>query len=77
MAIKSRSEMPQKKIEVDLNGPEGNAHMLMALHRRLGRQLGFSENKLDTISKVMMSGNYECLVQIFDNYYGNLVTIWK
>lgn len=77
MAIKSRSEKPPKKIEIDLNGPEGNAHEIMGLHRRLGRQLGYSEAKLDSITKVMMSGSYDCLVKVFDNFYGNHVTIWK
>jgi len=39
--IKSREEMPPRRLEVDLQGPGGNAFALMGLAMRLGRELGW------------------------------------
>lgn len=75
--IRSRSEMPARKIEIDLSGPEGNAFVLMGYAQKWGRQLGWSQSKVDALIKVMKSSNYDVLVQVFDNTFGDYVTIWK
>ena len=75
--IVSREEMPVRPIEIDLNGPEGNAHVLMGYARRLGRQLGFSNNKIEGIIKVMMLTNYEGLLHTFDLYFGDYVIMYR
>lgn len=75
--IVSRDEMPSRPIEIDLNGPEGNAYVLMGYARRLGRQLGFSNNKIEGIIKVMMLTNYEGLLHTFDLYFGDYVIMYR
>ncbi len=75
--IRSKNEMEQQKLEIDLTGPEGNAYVLMGYARTWGRQLGWSQNKINALIKVMMSSNYEVLVQVFDNHFGDYVTLWR
>ena len=75
--IRSRSEMPGRKIEIDLSGPEGNAFVLMGYAQKWCRQMGWSQSKTDALIKVMKSSNYDVLVQVFDNTFGDYVTIWK
>ena len=77
MTIKCRSEMPHKKIEIDLTGPEGNAFVLMGCARRWGRQLGYSEHKIKCIIDEMRLTTYEGLVHTFDREFGQFVTLWK
>ena len=38
--IKPRKELEYKKLEIDLSGPEGNAHVMVGLAAKLGKQLG-------------------------------------
>ena len=75
--IKSKSEMPSRPIEIDLTGPDGNAYALMGLARNLGRQLGYTEGRIEAIIKVMMLTNYEGLLHTFDVEFGHLVTMYR
>ena len=75
--IKSKSEMPPRPIEIDLTGPDGNAFVLMGYAKRLGRQLGFTEGKIDAIIKVMTMSNYEGLLHTFDEQFGDYVVMYK
>ena len=75
--IRSKEEMPHRPIEIDLTGPDGNAHALMGYVHTFGRQLGYSEERIAAICKVMMMGNYEGLVKVFDREFGHFVTIWR
>ncbi len=70
--------MIRKKVErtgpivIDLTGPDGNAFALMAYASRFAKQLDLDEN---VIRKEMMSGDYENLLQVFDNYFGSFVIL--
>jgi len=75
--IVSREEMPKRPIEIDLSGPDGNAYVLMGYARTLGRQLGFSEEKIEAIIKVMMLTNYDGLLATFDEQFGDYVILYK
>ncbi len=75
--IVSKEEMPKRPIEIDLSGPDGNAYALMGYARGLGRQLGFSEEKIKAIIKVMMLTNYDGLLQTFDEQFGDYVILYK
>ena len=75
--IKSKAEMAPRGIEIDLTGPEGNAYVLMAYARKLGRQLGYTEGRIQAIIKVMMMSNYEGLLHTFDVEFGHLVTMYR
>ena len=75
--IRSREEKPIRGIEIDLNGPGGNAFSLMKQVEHLGRKLGYSQQRITAIRKVMMMGDYEGLLKTFDREFGHIVTLWK
>ena len=66
-----------KGIEIDLTGPEGNAYFLMGTARKLGRQLCWDEDEIQTLLKQMTRGDYENLVNTFDKYFGDFVTLYR
>jgi len=43
----------------------------------LGRDLGYSQQRITAIRKVMMMGDYDGLVKMFDREFGHIVTLWK
>ena len=67
-----RKKQPQKEIIIDLTGPDGNAFALMAIGRKLARNIGLDENK---ILKEMMKGDYENLLEVFDENFGSFVIL--
>ena len=73
MTIKSRSEM-RPGIEIDLTGPEGNAFALMGYAKKLARQLEIDSKP---IIEDMMSGDYEHLLEVFEEHFGSVVTLYK
>ena len=74
--IKNRSEMRQT-IEIDLGGPEGNAFVLIGYAKTLGKRLRMSHKDVDFIIHKMMRSNYENLVQVFDESFGHVVTLFR
>ena len=75
--IKSKSEMPQRGIEIDLTGPEGNAFVLMGYARRFCRQLGYDDFRTQCILDEMKLTTYEGLLHTFDREFGSFVTLWR
>jgi hypothetical protein len=73
MTIKSRSEM-RPGIEIDLTGPDGNAFALMGYAKKLARQLEIDSKP---IIEDMMSGDYEHLLEVFEEHFGSVVTLYK
>jgi len=72
--IKSLNEMPRaKKIEVDLSGPHGNAYYLLGLAIGLAEELDLEK---DIIRKEMMASDYDNLLKVFDNYFGEIVNLY-
>lgn len=65
---------PNKEIIIDLRGPDGNAFALLGLVKNLGNQLGIDT---EPIIKEMMKGDYENLVNVLDENFGNFVTLYK
>ena len=61
-------------IEIDLTGPQGNAFFLLGTAMNLDRQLGLNSEE---ICGKMKEGDYEHLVQTFDNYFGDFVTLYR
>jgi len=62
------------RIEIDLTGPQGNAFYLLGTAKRLANQLGLDTNE---ILNEMKSGDYENLLQVFDNNFGSFVTLYR
>lgn len=61
-------------IEIDLTGPQGNAFFLLGTAVNLARQLGLNSEK---VCEDMKAKDYEHLVKTFDNYFGNIVTLYR
>lgn len=61
-------------IIIDLTGPDGNAFALMAYAKRFATQLGWKDRGASIINE-MMSGDYENLLQVFDNAFGEFVIL--
>ncbi len=67
-----REKTKNSETVIDLTGPDGNAFALMGTATRLGKQLGFDTN---TILSEMRSGDYDNLINVFDNYFGHFVIL--
>ena len=67
-----RNKQPQSEIVIDLTGPDGNAFVLKGMAKRYANQLGLDA---DLIIKDMRSGDYEHLVQVFDDAFGEFVIL--
>lgn len=61
-------------IEIDLTGPQGNAFFLLGTASNLAKQLGMNSEE---ICSEMRSGDYENLLQVFDSYFGSVVTLYR
>ena len=75
--IKSKSEMPDRGIEIDLTGPEGNAFVLLGYANRFARELGYSDHDRLCLLDNMKLSTYDMLVEIFDREFGSFVTLWR
>ena len=75
-----RGRMPwqtESKAVIDLNGPDGNAMVLLSYASRLGRDLGFTREQKEEIHKEMISGDYDHLVETFDKHFGAHVDLYR
>ena len=59
-------------VTINLRGPEGNAFSLIGQAREYARQLDLDKN---IITERMMSGDYENLLKVFEEYFGDYVTL--
>lgn len=59
-------------IVIDLTGPDGNAYAIMAYAKQLSKQLGYD---FKPIQEQMLSGDYENLIEVFDEYFGDHVIL--
>ena len=67
-----RDKQPKSEIVIDLTGPDGNAFALLAYAKRFAQQLNYDFNQ---IKDEMTSSDYENLVQVFDEYFGDFVIL--
>jgi hypothetical protein len=67
-----KKSVNKKPTIIDLTGPEGNAFVLMGYAKTYAKQLDLDYNK---IQGEMTSGDYENLIQVFDNYFGDYVIL--
>ena len=61
-----------REFYINLDGPQGNANVLMATAITLANQVGLDGDK---IIMEMRSGDYINLVKIFDKYFGKYVIL--
>lgn len=72
--IKSKEEIKDKKPEIDLTGPEGNAFVLLGYARRWAKDLGLNADKIQTD---MTSGDYEHLLSVLEKHFGDYVIFYR
>ena len=72
MAIIDKSSLTYGKNVIDIDGPDGNAFMLMGIGANfLRKNLGYTEDEIDDFHDEMMAGDYENLLLVFDKYLGD------
>ena len=77
MAILKKEDQEDQEdngIIIDLTGPQGNAYFLLGTASNLAKQLGLDGTK---ILSEMKSGDYENLLQVFDKYFREYVTLYR
>lgn len=75
-----KKEAPKSKIQIDLNGPEGNAFALIGMAQNFCRQLKKADPEkynIEVIQTKMMSSDYKNLVEVFEEYFGDYVDIYN
>jgi len=70
-----RSVSTRKQIVIDLNGPDGNAYVMLSYAKRFAKQLGYDRKRIDKLTDDMTSGDYIDLIMIFDAHFGSVVTL--
>jgi len=68
-------EKQHRERVIDLTGPQGNAFFLLGQARSFAKQLRFEQSEIDAMLEKMKSGDYEHLVQTFDEYFGTFVIL--
>tara|TARA_R110002074_G_scaffold182526_1_gene347440 strand:- start:249 stop:473 length:225 start_codon:yes stop_codon:yes gene_type:complete len=72
-----RDKQEQNEIIIDLTGPQGNAFYLIGLAKKLAKQLGFDDERIEEMLYDMKTGDYDNLIQEFDDYFGEFVILEK
>ncbi len=72
--IRKKRQHPNQII-IDLTGPDGNAFALMGYAKRFAKQLGYSKEDQDQLLELMTSGDYENLLEVFDDHFGSFVIL--
>ena len=72
--IKTKEKTLQTTIEIDLTGPNGNAFYILGVAQNLCKQFGIDHKPF---IKDMMNGDYEHLLEVFDNEFGSFVTMYR
>jgi|LakMenEpi03Aug12_release.lakeMendotaPanAssembly.Ray.scaffolds.fasta_scaffold270596_3 hypothetical protein len=72
--IKQESKPVAPSLEIDLNGPEGNAFNLLGIASKLAYVLGLNK---DEILEEMKSSDYKNLVLTMDKYFGDFIIFYN
>lgn len=70
MAIIEKKKV--SKPEIDLSGPAGNTYALLGAAERYAKLLG---KDAKAINERMISGDYENLIKVFDEEFGDYVDL--
>lgn len=57
-----------KKVELDLEGLDGNAFMLIGAWRKQARREGWTAEEIEAVTKEAQSGDYDHLLQTLMEY---------
>jgi len=70
-----RDKKAQKEIVIDLTGPQGNAFFLLGYAKKLAKQLDFED--VDGLLADMQAGDYNHLIKVFDEHFGDFIILEK
>lgn len=62
----------RKELILDIDGPDGNAFVLLAAASKLSKRLELDEDK---VIDEMRSSDYIHLLKTFDKYFGSIVVL--
>ena len=74
LIIVIKKKKKSRKLEIDLTGPQGNAFYILGIAKKLCQSLG---KDWKDIGERMQSGDYEKLISVFDNEFGDCVTLYR
>ena len=72
--IVNKNKKKERRIEIDLTGPQGNTFAILGCARDLAKTTG---KNFDDIRKRMTSGDYENLLKVFEKEFGNYVIMYR
>ena len=72
VVAKTKSQLP---VIIDIDGPEGNAFVLMGYASSTMRKSRFDEETKESVLNEMQSGDYINLLKVFDRYFGSVFTL--
>jgi hypothetical protein len=75
--ILKKEEQEDKRPVIDLTGPDGNAFALMGNVKRWCRDLSFTEENTSLILADMQSGDYDHLLEVVEENFGQYVIMLK
>ena len=62
-------------VVIDLDGPDGNAFVLLGTAKRFAKQLCYENTEIDSMLKDMQSSDYDNLLKVFDKHFGDFVIL--
>ena len=62
-------------IVIDLDGPDGNAFVLLGTAKRFAKQLCYENTEIDSMLNDMQLSDYEHLLEVFDKHFGDFVIL--
>ena len=74
MAIKTHTDV---RIQIDLASPQGNAFYLMGTAKSYAKQLGYDDDQVIALINEMQSSDYDNLIEVFDQHFGDYVDLIK
>ena len=72
MIIKKLHKHQGDPIIIDLTGPDGNAFALLAYAKKFSQDL---DKPYEALLEQMKSGDYENLIKVFDEAFGDFVIL--
>ena len=75
--ILEKEERIDRKLVIDLSGPDGNAFVIMGYANKFAKQLSYSKDKIEELMADMQSSDYDHLIQVFDDHFGLVVDLQK
>jgi hypothetical protein len=79
--IKSIKDKQEKRIEIDLTGPDGNVFNLIVTAMTLGKELNKRRDAdyldIKAIQADMMSADYEHAIEVMEKNFGHIIIMYR